>query len=150
MKKLSKSNTLIIGFLAIIFLFVFIVKIQDKKKESDAHTSQLLAEYNKEVSKTNAINLIDLEYNKYLYHGIGDTEVNMKINNNSDKDIAYIKIVLYEIDKSGKIIQSDWTNSGNIISGASQTIDTYFNFNLEFSIENGSTLKCEIDEVRFK
>lgn len=45
------------------------------------------------------------------------------IQNNSNKDISYIRIDIFIKDKNGKIVQSDWTNdSSTIKSGASQKI----------------------------
>ena len=45
------------------------------------------------------------------------------VQNNSNKDISYIRVDIFIKDKNGKIVQSDWTNdSSTIKSGASQNI----------------------------
>ena len=45
------------------------------------------------------------------------------VQNNSNKDISYIRVDIFIKDKNGKIVQSDWTNdSSTIKSGASQKI----------------------------
>lgn len=49
------------------------------------------------------------------------------VQNNSNKDISYIRVDIFIKDKNGKIVQSDWTNdSSTIKSGASQKIKKTF------------------------
>jgi len=116
-----------------------------KAEQTSKELEQLLNEKEELESQVNAIDLIELQYNKNIYHGAGSTEISMTVNNNSDQDIRFMQVSLYEISKDGKVIQSDSTNSSNILGGASQSITTYFKFN-----SSDSTLKCEIESVKFK
>ena len=78
-------------------------------------------------------------------HKAGSTEIKVYVDNNSSKNIKYIKVNLFE-KSDGKIIQSKWTNDSSLIkAGASQTIDTYFDFR-----KSTSTLEAELDEVTFE
>ena len=80
-------------------------------------------------------------------HGqAGIKEISISVKNDSDRDIRYIKVNLFEKDKNGKTIKSDWANDNSIIKvGARQKIKTYFDFS-----SSESTLEVELDEVDFK
>lgn len=81
-----------------------------------------------------------------LHSRAGIKEINISVKNDSDRDIRYIKVNLFEKDKNGKIIKSDWANDNSIIKvGARQEIKTYFDFS-----SSESTLDVELDEVNFK
>ena len=78
-------------------------------------------------------------------HTAGSSEIRVYVDNDSSKNIKYIKVNLFE-KRDGRIIQSDWTNDSSVIlSGASQTIDTYFDFH-----SSESTLEVELDKVTFE
>ena len=89
---------------------------------------------------------ISVYLSEYPHGQAGVQKVRVYVKNNSNKDIRYIKANLFEKDKNGKIIKSDYTNDDSIIkAGAKQEIDTYFAFKL-----SESTLEVELDEVDFK
>lgn len=94
-------------------------------KKSDAKIEKL--EIDKEKSNSN-----------YRY-------LNIRIRNNGDKPIRYIKINLYFKSSTGSIVGSDWTNdSSTILPGAMQTITTM--------VKSGdwNKVSAEIDEVLWK
>lgn len=56
----------------------------------------------------------------------GYVNLNIKVKNNTDYTISYVKINIYYLDVNGNIIQSEWTNdSSKIKPGATQTITKY-------------------------
>lgn len=68
------------------------------------------------------------------------------VQNNSNKDIAYIRVDIFIKDKNGKIVKSDWTNdSSTIKSGASQQIDTMLK-----DVYSGYTVEVKLKKVRFE
>lgn len=78
-------------------------------------------------------------------HFAQSEEISVNVYNNSDYDIEYIRINLYE-KYNGKIVSSDWTNDSSIIkAGAKQVISTYYDFSYA-----DSELEAEVDDVTFK
>ena len=140
MGKISKTDKILIGILSVLFIFVIGYKIYTKT-EDEKQFKKRQAQQTSELSKDTQITLSG----DGLHDAPGSQKVYIKVNNNSDKDIEYMKIVLYEISKEGKTIQSDWTNTSNILSGASQSVETYFDFN-----QGDSTMKFEIEDLSFK
>ncbi|MDY6152621.1 MAG: FxLYD domain-containing protein [Terrisporobacter sp.] len=68
------------------------------------------------------------------------------IQNNSNKDISYIRVDIFIKDKNGKIVQSDWTNdSSTIKSGASQKIKKTLQ-----DVRSGNTVEVKLNKVTFK
>ena len=68
------------------------------------------------------------------------------VQNNSNKDISYIRVDIFIKDKNGKIIQSDWTNdSSTIKSGASQKIKKTLQ-----DVRSGNTVEVKLNKVTFK
>ena len=68
------------------------------------------------------------------------------VQNNSNKDISYIRVDIFIKDKNGKIVQSDWTNdSSTIKSGASQKIKKTLQ-----DVRSGNTVEVKLNEVTFK
>lgn len=147
MKKLIK-NILLLCCASLLFINLVGCESKEEKaikaEQSAKELEQLLNEKEELESQSNAIDNITLSVNGY-HSSSGSHKVYIKVNNDSDKDIQYMKIALYEIDKDGKTIQSDWTNASNILSGASQSEETYFDFN-----NSDSTLEYEIEDIRFK
>lgn len=147
MKKLIKY---ILLTSCILFLFSNLVgcESEEERKIKEAKAAkeleQLLNEKKDLEEQSNAIDNIALSCTD-VHNSAGSHKVFIKVNNNSDKDIEYMKIVLYEVSKDGKTIQSDWTNTSNVLSGASQSVEAYFDFN-----QSNSTIKYEIDDIRFK
>lgn len=94
---------------------------------------------NNEESKARII------YSVSDYHSkSGVEDVSIIVKNNTDKDITYVKINLFE-KKDGKTVNSDWTNSIAVIKpGAEQKITTYFDFR-----ESGSEIEIEFEEVKY-
>lgn len=140
MRKISKVDKILIGVLSTLFVFVIGYKVYTKT-EDEKQFKKRQAQQTSDLSKDKQITLSG----EGLHDSPGSHKVYIKVNNNSDKDIEYMKIVLYEISKEGKTIQSDWTNTSNILSGASQSVETYFDFN-----QGNSTMKFEIEDLSFK
>lgn len=68
------------------------------------------------------------------------------VQNNSNKDISYIRVDIFIKDKNGKIVQSDWTNdSSTIKSGASQKIKKTLQ-----DVRSGNTVEVKLNKVTFK
>ena len=68
------------------------------------------------------------------------------VQNNSNKDISYIRVDIFIKDKNGKIVQSDWTNdSSTIKSGASQKIKKTLQ-----NVRSGNTVEVKLNKVTFK
>ena len=81
-----------------------------------------------------------------LHGQAGIKEISVSVKNDSDRDIRYIRVNLFEKDKNGKTIKSDYANDISVIKvGARQKIKTYFDFS-----SSESTLEVELDEVDFK
>ena len=110
----------------------------------------LYAKFNEATTKTeikseNPKSQISISTSALKSHSAGTDKLSIYVYNDSDKDISYIKINLYE-KKNGKIIHSDWTNDASIIkAGAKQTIEKYITYET-----NDSELEAEIEEVTFK
>lgn len=68
------------------------------------------------------------------------------VQNNSNKDISYIRVDIFIKDKNGNIVQSDWTNdSSTIKSGASQKIKKTLQ-----DVRSGNTVEVKLNKVTFK
>ena len=68
------------------------------------------------------------------------------VQNNSNKDISYIRVDIFIKNKNGKIVQSDWTNdSSTIKSGASQKIKKTLQ-----DVRSGNTVEVKLNKVTFK
>lgn len=80
-----------------------------------------------------------------LYHDYGTDELKIRIENQSGKDIEYIRIDIFE-KENGKVINSEWTNSSAlIVNGGTSYIETYFDFQ-----SSESEVEFEISDIRYR
>lgn len=97
----------------------------------------LVSEEEKEV--------ISIEY--YTKHSTAELKkLNITLKNTSGKNINYLALDILEIDKSGEVINSDWTNtSALILNDASISLDTYFDYQ-----GSESYLEFRIKDIRYE
>lgn len=103
---------------------------------------ELIAKLN--YIEENKTKIVITYYSKSYSAGL--KELTIKLKNTSGKDIKYLALDIFEVDKDGSVINSDWTNTDALIlNDASATIDTYFRYQ-----SSVSDLKFEIREVMYK
>lgn len=94
-----------------------------------------------EYNVKNNVKIVELD-NEYTGSGYGDLHIT--IQNNSNRNIRYVKLNIYFKDESGNIIKSDWTNDRSIIlPGAKQTISKMVKY------DGWKYFSAEVDEVSF-
>lgn len=77
----------------------------------------------------------------------GLQEVTLKVENRSDRDIAYVRIDMFEVTEDGETVGSDWTNNKGSIIRANSTvyIDAYYDY-----YTNGTELEFEVSDIRYR
>lgn len=106
-----------------------------KKDETDKNSD----------SNENNKSEISIEYYTKHYTA-GNEKLNIKVKNTSGKDIRYLALDILEVDKSGNVVNSDWTNtSALIVNGGEISLDTYFNYQ-----RSDSSLEFRIRDIRYK
>lgn len=95
-----------------------------------------------EQAKKDDVEIINIYVNSNKY---GYEDIDIKIKNNTSKDIKYIKLNLFFKDSNGTIKQSDWVNDSSVIKpGAYQTISKTVSNTL------GDNIEVEVEEVIYK
>lgn len=101
------------------------VNIRDSKNDKDIYTcdnknliERIVEEENEK--KQNPLKIVSIDFSNY---SSGYVDVNVKVLNQSGRDIEYVKLNLYYHDEEDNIFRSDWTNDSAIIKdGAMQII----------------------------
>ncbi|NRU52576.1 FxLYD domain-containing protein [Clostridium beijerinckii] len=122
-------------------LFVATINLceQTQTKNLEEATNQ----YNDVKKKVDALKIIKVDIKKEKYNS-NYHNIEVTIQNNSDKNINYVKIGLDFKDKDGNIIQSDWTNDSSTIKpNAKQTIKKMESNDIKYD-----TVQANIEEFR--
>ena len=101
------------------------VNIRDSKNDKEIYTydnknliERIVEEENEK--KQNPLKIVSIDFSNY---SSGYVDVNVKVLNQSGRDIEYVKLNLYYHDEEDNIFRSDWTNDSAIIKdGAMQII----------------------------
>lgn len=101
------------------------LNIRDSKTDTDIYTcdnknlvERIVEEENEK--KQNPLKIVSIDFSNYSN---GYVDVNVKVLNQSGRDINYVKLNLFFYDKEDNVFRSEWTNDSAVIKdGAMQIV----------------------------
>lgn len=114
-------------------------------KETNTSSLEEAGDYIAQEQK-NMPKIIDIDLKPTYSFSYDYVDVKLTVKNEGNKDIKYIRINIYFLDKNNKIVHSEWTNSDDIIlQGSTQVVTKMVKWDT-----NWKDIKYEVSDWSFR